>query len=254
MQNTKTSKFKSFLKSFTPYQIIYLAAVLVLTAVCVIFFPDTMLGEEVFGKTFLIICMITSVISNPLCELLISKQSKWNFVVDFFLIEIPELVICLNFGWYAVAATVVFFWMPIDVISYIRWTKHPSEDDENVTHVKRLKPWQTLLAVVGIFVFGFVVGSLLQLVPGASDTYLDAFASAVGMANGVLLLLRYSEQWLAWLITTVLYLFMDISSGAYVLLITEIAMLINTIYGLVKWLIYTKRHPTETLQEKSNIV
>lgn len=249
-QIKQKATFKSFLKSFTPYQIIYLAAVFALTAFFVIFFPDLMLstGEEANPGIFLIICAVTSTLSNPLCELLISKQSKWNFWVDFFLIEIPELVICLYFGWYAVAVTVVCFWMPIDVISFIRWTKHPDSEDENLTQVKRLKPWQTALAVVGILVFGFAVGSLLQLIPGASDTYLDAFASAVGMANGVLLLLRYSEQWIAWLITTILYLFMDISSGMYILLITEIAMLVNTIYGLVKWLLYTKKQ--EKLKEQ----
>lgn len=243
-QNIKKASFKSFIKSFTPYQIIYLAAVVLITAVCVIFFPDLMLStSDATGSGIaLVVCSIISVISNPLCELLISKQSKWNFVVDFFLIEIPELVICLAFGWYAVAVTVVCFWMPIDVISFIRWNKHPDNEDENLTQVKRMKPWQTVLAVAGIVAFGFIVGRLLQFIPGSEDSYLDAFASAVGMANGVLLLLRYSEQWLAWLITTVLYLFMDISSGMYVLLITEIAMLVNTIYGMVKWIIYTNKH------------
>lgn len=233
-------KFKKFLKSFTPYQTIYLAAVVLLTVCMTVFFPDISLGDY-RGYVALVVCAIISTISNPLCELLISKQSKWNFVVDFFLIEIPELVICLHFGWYAVAATVVLFWMPIDVVSFLRWNKHPDREDETLTEVKRLKPWQTVLVVAGIIVFGFVVGYLLKMIPGASDTYLDAFASAVGMANGILLLLRYSEQWLAWLITTVIYLFMDISSGMYILLITEIAMLINTIYGMVKWYLYTKK-------------
>lgn len=235
----KKNKFLNFLKSFTPYQIIYLAAVVLLTTVLVVFFPEDVLGE--YQSVALIVCAIVSTISNPLCELLISKQSKWNFVVDFFLIEIPELVICLYFGWYAVAATVVFFWMPIDVVSYLRWNKHPDQEDENLTQVKRLKPWQSALTVVGIVAFGLIVGSALRLIPGASDTYLDAFASAVGMANGILLLMRYSEQWLAWLITTILYLFMDISSGMYILLVTEIAMLVNTIYGIVKWYLYTKK-------------
>lgn len=254
MNNTQTQNkesFKSFLKSFTPYQIIFLAAVVLITFGMLFFFPETMLGDY-GGKIALVVCSVISVLSNPLCELLISKQSKWNFVIDFVLIEIPELVICLNFGWYAVAATIVLFWMPIDVISFIRWNKYPDEEDASLTKVKRMKPWQTLLAVAGIFVFGFVVGSLLKLIPGASDTYLDAFASAVGMANGVLLLLRYSEQWIAWLITTVIYLFMDISSGMYILLITEIAMLVNTIYGLVKWYIYTKKHPTEEGEKSSD--
>ena len=233
-------KFKSFLKSFTLYQRIFLAAVLLLTAGFVIFFPDMMLEADYMAYPLLIVCSVISVISNPLCELLISKQSKWNFVIDFFLIEIPELVICLHFGWYAIAFTIMLFWMVIDVISFVRWNKHPDDEDENLTVVKRLKPWQSILVLVGIVVFGLVVGKLLQFIPGASDTYLDAFASAVGMANGILLLLRYSEQWIAWLITTIIYLIMDISAGAYILLIGEIAMLVNTIYGMVKWYLYTK--------------
>lgn len=239
------NKFKSFLKSFTLYQKIFLAAVVLLTAGFVIFFPDQMLEEEYMKSTLLIICSIVSVISNPLCELLISKQSKWNFVIDFFLIEIPELVICLYFKWYAIASTIMLFWMVIDVISFVRWNKYPDQEDENLTVVKRLKPYQSLLVVLAIAAFGIIVGRLLQFVPGASDTYLDAFASAVGMANGILLLLRYSEQWIAWLITTVIYLVMDITAGAYILLIGEVAMLVNTIYGMVKWVIYTKKHPNQ---------
>ena len=234
-------KFKSFLRSFTLYQKIFLAAVLVLTAGFVILFPNEMLEADYMAFPVLVVCSIISVISNPLCELLISKQSKWNFVIDFFLIEIPELVICLHFGWYAIAFTIMLFWMVIDVISFIRWNKHPDNEDENLTVVKRLKPWQSLLVLVGIVAFGIIVGWLLQFIPGANDTYLDAFASAVGMANGILLLLRYSEQWIAWLITTVIYLIMDISAGAYILLIGEVAMLVNTIYGMVKWYLYTKK-------------
>ena len=134
--------------------------------------------------------------------------------------------------------------MPVDVVSFIRWSKHPDGEDENLTVVKRLKPWQSLLSVVAIVAFGFVVGQLLQLIPGASDTYLDAFASAVGIANGILLLLRYSEQWIAWLMTTVIYIAMSISQGANLLLIGDVAMLVNTIYGMGKWYIYTKRKNT----------
>ena len=43
-------------------------------------------------------------------------------------------------------------------------------------------------------------------IPGAESSYLEAFASAMGMVNGVLLLMRYSEQWYAWFITTALYI------------------------------------------------
>lgn len=239
LTQTKTG-FKSFLKSFTPYQVIYLAAVCILTFAFVIFFPDMMLDST--EGILVTVCSIITVIANPLCELLIAKQSKLNFVVDFFFIEVTYLVISLALGWYTLAVTVVCFWMPIDVVSYIQWNKHPDREDKNLTQVKRLKPLQGVLIVLGIVAFGLTAGYLMQHIPGSEDSYLEAFASAVGMANGVLLLLRYSEQWFAWFLTTILYVFMDISSGAYILLITEVAMLVNTVYGFVKWLIYTRRH------------
>lgn len=238
----RKDKVKSFLKSFTPYQITYLAVVFVLTFGFVIFFPELMLDST--EGVLVTVCSVITVLANPLCELLISKQSKLNFVVDFFFIELTYLVISLALGWYTLAITVVFFWMPIDVVSYLRWKKHPDLEDENLTQVKRLKLWQAALAVLAIVAFGLLAGYLMQFIPGSEDSYLESFASAVGMTNGILLLLRYSEQWFAWLITTILYICMDISAGAYILLITEVAMLVNTVYGFVKWLIYTKKHPT----------
>jgi nicotinamide mononucleotide transporter len=238
------TSIKKLIKSFTPYQIIYLSAVVLLTVAFLIFFPEYMFEEGSAGF-FLVFITVVDTLANPLCELLIAKQSKWNFVVDFFFIEIPEVLLCLHFGWYAIAASVVLFWMPVDVVSFIRWSKHPDREDDTLTRVKQLKPWQSLLVVVGIFAFGFIAGDLLQHIPGASDTYLDAFATAVGMTNGILLLLRYSEQWIAWLITTVLYIFMDISQEAYILLVSEFAMLVNTIYGIVKWRIYVRTHQNE---------
>ena len=238
--------FKKFLKSFNTYQRYYLAAVLVMTAAFLVFLPEYTFDEELLMSTFaplLIVITVIDTLANPLCEVLIAKQSKINFVVDFFFIEIPELIICLIMGWYAVALTVVLFWIPVDIVSYIRWNKHPDQDDDNLTQVKRLSAKHTVLIVIAIAVFAAVMGSLLQLLPGATDSYLDALAAGFGIANGILLLLRYSEQWYAWLITVALYIILDIMSGAYVLLVSEFAMLINTIYGIVKWHRYTKEHP-----------
>lgn len=60
------------------------------------------------------------------------------------------------------------------------------------------------------------------------------------MANGILLLLRHSEQWYAWLMTLILYAIMYVSSGAYIMLVTVTAMFVNTCYGYYKWYQYTQ--------------
>ena len=65
------------------------------------------------------------------------------------------------------------------------------------------------------------LGYLMQFIPGSEDSYLESFASAVGMANGVLLLLRYSEQWFAWFITTILYINMNRGTFTFITAIQD---------------------------------
>lgn len=233
---------KKLIKSFTPYQITYISVVFAMTLLFVIFMPELMLED--MSNTLVIVCSVVATLANPLCELLISKQSKVNFIVDALLIEIPEFIICIALGWYTIATVTMAFWIPIDIISFIKWKNNPDSEKEELTVVKRLTVKQDIFAILAIIAFGLGIGYLISLLPGAADSYMDALAAACGMANGILLLLRYSEQWYAWFITLILYTYLYINSGTYIMLITVAAMFVNTCYGFVKWLIYTKKHST----------
>lgn len=239
------SSFKKFLKSFTHYQIIYLVAVFAITIGFTAVMPDMMLDD--MSSPFVTVCSVIAVLANPVCELLISKQSRLNFLVDIFFIEIPEFVLCVWLGWYAIAIVTLAFWIPIDIFSYIKWRENKDKEQEELTVVRRLSAKQDILIVLAIAVFTVVVGSLIQLLPDAADSYLDALAAACGMANGILLLLRYNEQWYAWFATLVMYTIMYIISGSYIMLITVAAMLVNTCYGFAKWVIYIRKHK-DTIQ------
>ena len=232
------TKIKKFFKSFTPYQITYLSMVVVLVTLFSIFLPDEMLED--MSNPLVVTCSILAVLANPVCELLISKQSKWNFIVSIVFIEITESILYFSLGYYSVALISIIFWIPIDIASFVNWHKHPDQQEDILTNVKKLTWKQDILIVLGIFAFGFGVGYLLTLIPGAEDTYFDAFCSALGMANGILLLLRYNEQWFAWLLCLIFEAILYILSGSYIMLITVFAMLVNTCYGFVKWLIYIK--------------
>ena len=73
--------------------------------------------------------------------------------------------------------------------------------------------------------------------------------SAVGIANGVFILLRYREQWIAWYISTFLETAINILSGQYVLLVLKAGYLTNTTYGYIKWSKYIKEHKEAELQD-----
>ncbi|MBO5344805.1 MAG: nicotinamide mononucleotide transporter [Clostridia bacterium] len=242
------SKVKRFFKSFTPYQIIYLSMVFILVALFTIFLPDEMLED--MSNPLVVVCSVLAVLANPICELLISKQSKWNFIVSIVFIEVTESILYFSLGYYSVALISIIFWIPIDIASFVNWHKHPDREEDILTNVKKLSWKQDILIVLGILAFGFGVGFLLTLIPGAEDTYFDAFCSALGMANGILLLLRYNEQWFAWLLCLIFEAILYILSGSYIMLITVFAMLVNTCYGFVKWLIYIKNEK-KTAETKS---
>lgn len=200
---------------------------------------------------------LLDVITNVACELLISKQSKWNFIVSL-VVEVVEILICILCMYrFATLATTFLFWIPCDIISFIVWQRHPDRENKEVTVVKKLKPWQDIVLVAGILVWTAVVGYALTFidVPGgifANNVmlknivcYLDACASAVGIANGVFILLRYREQWIAWYIVAILETIINILAGQWILLVLKAGYLTNTTYGYIKWSNYIKSHPQE---------
>ncbi|MBP3629944.1 MAG: nicotinamide mononucleotide transporter [Clostridia bacterium] len=231
--------FLTFIKSFNKFELIWLASVIVLLAVAMIFLPDLMFDDST--NTLIVVCSVVSIVANPICELMISKQSRYNFLFSIAFIEITEMIIYLSLNLYSCALVSLLFWVPIDLVSFFRWKKNTDEEDDDITKVKKLNWWQDVLIVIVIAVFSFVVGYLLSLIPECEDSYLDAFVSALGMANGILLLLRYSEQWYAWFAYLIFDAVLWIISGHYIMLITVVAMMINTVYGFIKWVKYVKR-------------
>ena len=195
---------------------------------------------------------LADVVLNIACELLISKQSKWNFIVSLG-VEIVEILVCILCAYrFATMAVTLLFWIPCDVISFVLWHKHPDKQKEELTVVKKLNWWQDILIVIGIAVWTVGVGYLLTLIEVEGGIfannvmiknivcYIDACASAVGIANGLLILFRYREQWIAWYIVALLETVINIMAGQWVLLILKLGYLTNTTYGYIKWTQYIR--------------
>ena len=233
-------QMKALLRSFTPYQKWYLGIVLAIVILFCVFFPDYMLDDT--SNALLVAASVVCVLSNPICELLISKQSKMNFVVDIVFVELSELVVCFYNGWYVTAIIICVFWIPVSALSYWRWSRHQDEEKEELTVVRTLTPKQDVAVIAAIFAFAFLAGTLISRIPGAADSYVDALSSGFGIANGVLLLLRYREQWYAWFLTLAMDAALYIRGGAYIMLVTVAAMFVNTCYGYFKWYRYNKAH------------
>lgn len=239
---------------FSTYEKVWFMTIMTLATIFAVLFPE----ESANGVNGIIIMLLylLDTFLNILCELLISKQSRYNFLVSV-LVEITEIVMSLVLMYrFATMTVTLFFWLPIDIISFINWSRHKDEQEDELTVVRRLKGYQEVLVVIAIIIWTIVVGYFISGLNIRTDfisnehletliIYLDACASAVGIANGLFIFFRLREQWLAWYICSFLEAIINILTGQYVLLILKLGYFTNTTYGYIKWSRYIKMRNIE---------
>lgn len=245
-------KIKNIWNFFTTYEKCWFISILVLSIVFAFLFPEEDING-VNGKIIMVLYLL-DIFLNILCELLLSKQSKWNFIVSLF-VEICEIAICVVLAYrFATMAVTLFFWIPIDIISFINWHRHKDKKDEELTEVRKLSGIQEVICIIGIIVWTAGVGYLLTYLDFGTELfhgnktlemivcYLDACVSCLGVLNGIFIMLRYREQWIAWIMSAVLEGLINVLSGQIVLLVLKLGYLTNSIYGYMKWTKYIKEH------------
>ncbi len=259
MQRSLRQRATDLWHFFTTYEKIWFFSILILAFVFAFLFPEEDVNG-INGKWIMTLYLLDTFL-NILCELLISKQSKWNFIVSLF-VEITEILICVLLQYrFATMASPLFFWIPCDIISFISWHRHPDRQQEELTQVRKLSGWAEVLILAGIVVWTVGVGYFLSGLDITTDLfggnrtletvvcYLDACVSAVAIANGLFILFRYREQWVAWYIDAILEAVINILSGQYVLLVLKLGYLTNTTYGYIKWTKYIRAHQNESEEE-----
>lgn len=253
-EERKPNIFVKLWNYFTTYEKIWYASILIISVVFAFVFPeeDT---NGVNGKLIMALYLL-DIVLNITCELLLSKQSRWNFIVSFF-IEVTEIVtLIILAARFATMAVTIFFWIPVDIVSFINWSKHKDKNDDELTVVRTLKWWQSLIVTIAIAVWTVGIGYLLAAYGPETEffendvivkvvAYLDACVSAVGIANGLFILFRFREQWISWYISTILETAINIITGQYVLLVLKAGYLTNTTYGYIKWTKYIKKKEAE---------
>lgn len=249
-----------FGKHFTAYEQIWFISIMVLSAAVSVFFPEEDMNG--FSGVLIMALYLADIFFNILCELLISKQSKWNFIVSLF-VEITEIVtLILLANRFATMGVTLFFWIPIDILSFINWHCHPDRQKDDITKVRKLSGWAAVAIIAGIVVWTVVLGGFFSKLDIATDlfggnrtlqnvvAYLDACVTAVGIANGLFIFFRFREQWIAWYIDSALEAVINILCGQYVLIVLKLGYFTNSTYGYIKWTKYIKEHKEESVDTR----
>lgn len=199
----------------------FLWAMIALQVIVYCFVPDTPIG---------MICGIAGVI----CVVLTAKGKISSYIFNFIQM-ITYMIICWEAALFLEFGEQVFYFIAC-IFGVITWKKnmHKTEDGAEEVTAKKLSVvgWVIVIAAttVGTYLFG-----LLGAAIGSTLSYLDAVTTVLAIVAQVLMVLRYREQWAAWIAIDVASLVLFIILGNWSMIAMYIAWTINAFYGWYNW-------------------
>ena len=197
---------------------------------------------------WLTIVNFVSAICGIICVFFCAKANISNFL--FAVVNTWVYIVYLYYWkiWGTFWLEVVFY-NTANFVSWWYWSKHKDEIETHKTKAKKLTPVQNVLVtaiIVGVTIFvHFALSSLagdswlkLSATTGLSATllsWIDSATFSIGVVAVVLELLRYSEQYVWWIITDVLAVAMYILHFDPVYLTKKTIYLVMAVIGLINW-------------------
>ena len=166
------------------------------------------------------------------CVVLCAKGKKSQYIWGLFNV-IGYIIIAFINKYYGEVMLNALYYLPSQFIGYYLWNKHENKKTNDV-EAKKLNLKQTLLLLVitTASIFGYKL--ILDLL-GGNNTILDSASTMISIIANSLMLLRYREQWLLWIIIDMITVIMWVLVKDYIMVTMWAVYLINAFYGYYNW-------------------
>ena len=221
MEKIKTILINEFVNGYSTFDRFFMAAMLLMQIIVFYVAPDSIFG---------IIAGISGVISVVLCA-----KGKISFYFIGFVQTTTYLFLAYQNCFYGEVIENVFYLVTM-VIGIFIWNNHSTIDEEGSAHVEALKftPKQWVVSVVGTIIATIAMGYFLTTI-GSHQAYTDAATNVMAIFAQLLMIKRYREQWVWWLVIDLLCIKLWFVAGNWSMVAMYIAWTINCIYGWKNW-------------------
>ena len=191
-------------------------------------------------------------ISGIICVLLAAKGSKWNYVIG--------VVNCLTYAWVCYQVGLfgevmlnTMFYLPVQFVGFYLWGKKTKAD--GIVEMKKLSALRIgiVAAISAIAVYGY--GLFLASLEGQVDPFVDSFTNVLTVAAALLMLMRYREYWLMYILVNIFSVLLwvlrlaDDDPNSVTMIAMWSAYLVNSVYGAFVWFKATKKAGVEVAEE-----
>ena len=216
---------RNFFKDWTLFEKLWLVIFTLTAAGLSYLWGDTLFSFSVF-------------LTGVICVVLVARGSIWNYSYGLYNVAGYSWLSYQN-GLFGEVMLNAGYFIPTQIIGIFMWKKHLNEG--TTVAMKRMWPsttvWTLLLSGAVTLFYGMILASI----PGQNTPFFDSCSTTLSVIAMILMMLRYREQWLLWIIVDVVSVAMwalRLSSGvegAPAMLVMWSAYLINAIYGWYKW-------------------
>lgn len=171
---------------------------------------------------------VTGIISVILCS-----QRKISFYFFGFIQLGTYMYLALQQRFYGELIENVFYIITM-LIGIVVWLKNYNTE-EQIVESKRLSD-RLFYIICSIMVFICVLfGYYMKYFTDNTQPFMDSFSTVPAFIAQTLLMLRYREQWIFWIIIDVVSIFMWMFANNWIMVIQFIFWTMNCIYGYRKW-------------------
>lgn len=221
MERIKDFFVKEFMKGYSLFDKFFMVAMLLVQIIVFAIVPDSIIG---------IIAGISGVISVVLCA-----KGKISFYFIGFVQTISYLFLAWQNCFYGEVIENVFYLVTM-VWGIFIWKKNSTVDEKGSAHVEALKftPLMWLFSIIGTAICTVAMGYWLTTI-GSNQAYTDAATNILAIFAQILMIKRYREQWIWWLVIDVLCMKMWFVTENWSMVAMYVAWTINCIYGWYNW-------------------
>ena len=168
-------------------------------------------------------------------SVVLTAKGRWMMYPIGFIQNFTYTVLAFQNKFYGEVFEQVFYIVTM-IWGMVAWARnmHTNEDGTQDVNTRKFSVRDWIFTVVGVLIGTWVFGKVLVAM-GANQAYTDAATNVMALFAQILMVKRYREQWVLWLLIDLFCIKMWWVAGNWSMVAMYIAWTANCIYGWINW-------------------
>jgi nicotinamide mononucleotide transporter len=168
-------------------------------------------------------------------SVVLTAKGRWMMYPIGFIQNFTYTVLAFQNMFYGEVIEQVFYIVTM-IWGMVAWARnmHTNEDGTQDVNTRKFGLAEWLFTIVGVTVGTWLFGRVLVAM-GAAQPYTDAATNVMALFAQILMVKRYREQWVLWLLIDVFCIKMWWVAGNWSMVAMYVAWTANCIYGWINW-------------------